>query len=99
MAWKWLQSRRSSAQWERMRRGGHVQYLTLWIVISIACYAAVRAAHVACFHFGWLSSPGSTTMEDGFVDAVLPGLISAQMHWTDMKKKFSAPSHRAGLTS
>ena len=54
-----------------------ISAISRWGLIWLGSYLVVRFVHVACFKAGWLSSPGSTTWENVFFCAVLPGLIAA----------------------
>ena len=74
-----------------MRRRGRFSYVVLGVVIMLGCYVAVRLIRIGCFKLGWFSSPGTTTLADAFFDAALPGFIMAQIHWSDMERKFSLP--------
>ena len=91
MAWKWFRDRQTSEQWEKMRRQGQFSYVAVGVIIALGCYAAFRLIHIGCFKIGWFSSPGLTTWADAFFDAALPGFLAAQIHWSDMKRKFSLP--------
>ena len=55
----------------------------------LGSYAFVRVIHMALFKVGWVTSPGSTTLEDLIFDAILPAIIGAELDWADMKPKFS----------
>jgi len=77
-----------------MQRQGHYSYLAISVLIMLGSYAVVRFIHIGGFKLGWFSSPGSTTWADAFFYAVLPGFIAAQIHWSDMKRKFSLPANK-----
>ena len=62
-------------------------FVVLNIFIWAGSYVLVRLLHVLCFRWGWLQSPGSTSMEDFFLVAVLARGIAAELQWSDMKRK------------
>jgi len=74
-----------------MRKRGRFMYVGLSVAFWLGCYVAVRLVHVACFKFGWVSSPGVTNLSDAFFFAVVPGVLAAELDWSDMKRKFSLP--------
>ena len=74
--------------WEKMKKRGHLTYLAFNILVWLGAYAIVRTLHVLSFRQGWLSSPGSTSIENIICFAVIPAAIYAQLLWSDMKRKF-----------
>ena len=89
MEWKWFADRRTQDRWEVIRQRGHLRHLFSFLTIMLGSYAFVRVIHMALFKVGWVASPGSTTLEDLFFDAILPAIIGAELDWADMKRKFS----------
>ena len=89
MAWKWFADRRTRDQWEGIRRRGHLRHILLILTIMLGSYAFVRLIHTALFKLGWVASAGATTLEDVFFYAILPAIITAELDWADMKRRFS----------
>jgi hypothetical protein len=63
--------RKQQERWKKMMRRGHLSFVVLNIFIWAGSYVLVRLLHVLCFRWGWLQSPGSTSVEDFFLVAVL----------------------------
>jgi hypothetical protein len=74
--------------WETMKKRGHLSYFAFNILVWLGAYAVVRALHVLSFRQSWLSSPGSTSIENIICFAAIPGAIYAQLRWSDLKRKF-----------
>jgi hypothetical protein len=84
-------NRRQRLYWQRIKKRGHVVHLALSVLIFAGGYAFVRLCHVLAFRAGLMRSPGSTSLEDIFITAVVTGLVFGQLEWSDLKRKFKDP--------
>jgi|GEM_PF-5521183 len=82
--------REQRSEWADMQRRGHFRYVMELIFITIGLMAAVQVVlYVLGKAVGW--SYPLETMVDTVGIGCITGFLLAELHWSDMKRKFRIP--------
>jgi hypothetical protein len=76
--------------WETMQVIGHRRYLTQGVLMWIGGYAAANGVLPLLNRIGFAFGSGMSPV-DILICGGITGAVAAELHWSDMKRKFRNP--------